>query len=622
MKADTGLKYIFYITLFLVFIIIRVNYILNTGGLYEVEYKTIAVASSSFPVGIIKNSIFKDYFMPPYYLIIHFFLYFKKSEIFLRIINLIISFSTIVVIIQIAKKLLNRKFAILLGLFISINHFFLFYTNLIAPYCLNFFVSVLVLNFLIDFLRKPSKKTLNKLGISNAIFILTDSLGIIFVLSEIIVLYFSLNKKRNFYKKAVICLIIEGFFAFLVAFLPLVVHYFTKINLLIPDNYNRIGLNLNSIYLLLNEFTSPYLSFSAEIAQSKSTLGMLYTFFLNPDISNINSFKILITLFYSSFLPLALLIYCSITSFKKSYKFKILISVAILNFAFFLICNLFEVMEVHPAYLITFYMIELFILFYGIFEIEDVFIRRVVLFCLILIQAINPGVNSYNITADKSYPSLGCFEVFKNDFIITQDDYIIMPYMSKYAKLRYRDFDFFDFDYSMLKDSKRSVMVKNIANKKIKSINKNNFQLALSEYLSEKYTNSFFAKYFADNLVEKTEDAQNIIIVVDKLNAKPVSQSSVAKVANIEKYNPHPVNINFRKANLRQNQSSMLYDALKTKAFFDILNLVSENYYLYKIFEYGKNDGDFYKISKNSYNILNAINSFDSDYVFLVFRKM
>ena len=320
MKTNAGLKYIFYIALFLIFIIYRINSIIDFGGLLEIEYKTISIASSSFPFGIIKESILKDYFMPAYYLIIHFFFVIFKSEVLIRIINMLISFATIVYVVNIGKKLLGRTFGIFLALFLSLNHFFLYYTNLIAPYCLSFLIYAVAINYLIDFLKRPNRKNLKKLNILNCVVILGDSLGVLFVVSELAAFYILFSKKSLF-KRTIVPLVSYSFGAFLIAFIALIVHYFSKTNLLILENYKSIGFNLNGLYLTINEFITPYLSFNIDSNQSKTTLGMLYSFFLNPQIKNINSLKILITLFYSSFLPMGLMIYFSAKSFIKNYKF-------------------------------------------------------------------------------------------------------------------------------------------------------------------------------------------------------------------------------------------------------------------------------------------------------------
>ena len=386
------------------------------------------------------------------------------------------------------------------------------------------------------------------------------------------------------------------------------------------DNYTSIGFNLNGLYLVLNEFLTPYLSFNIDPNQSKTTLGMMYSFFLNPKISNINSLKILITLFYSSFLPMALMIYFTIKSYLKNYKFKFLITLGLLNLAVFIVFVLLEYAELEPIYLISLYLIELFAIFYGIFVIKDNFIRRILLFCLVAIQVINPGINAFNVSVHKNFP-LGGFEAFKNEYGIGSDDFIIMPYMSEYAKIRYKQLTFFDFDNSVFRQGKRNIFVKNLTNKKMNSVNKNNLLFSYVNYLTDSGVGNFMAKYFIENCIEKAENSPNIIFVIDKLNSKPLSRQAIYKVVNVDSYNPHPSSISFKHASLKQNQSAMLYNALTSKIFYDILSLLRENYYLFKIIEYENVNGEFTKLEKPSINPTQAISSYNSDYVFFIFKR-
>ena len=619
MKSNAGLKYIFYIALFLIFIIYRINFIIDSNGLYEIEYKTISIAGTTFPFGIIKQSVIKDYFMPVYYLIIHFFVTIFKNDTLIRVLNALIAFVTAVYLMKIGKKLLNKGMGIFLGLFLSINHFFLYYTNLIAPYCLNFLVYAILINYLIDFLRRPNKKNLLMLNIMNCVLIITDSMGIFFVISELVAFYLLFSKKALF-KRIITPLALCSFGTFLAVFIILIIHYFSKINLMILDNYKSIGFNFNGLYLVINEFISPYLSFNTDPNQTKTTLGMLYSFFLNPKLSNINSLKILITLFYSSFLPIALMIYFTVKSYLKNYKFRILITIGLINLGIFLFFVLLEYAELEPIYLIYLYLIELLALFYGIFTIKDNFIRRIILFCLLAIQIVNPNLNSFNVSVYKNYP-VGGLEAYKRDFGINPDDFIIMPYMSDFAKLRYKNLKFFDFDYTVFQKSKRDMFVKNIINKRLKTINKNNALYAYENYLLSPKTDEFFIKYFMSDCIGKTMNANNIIFIVEKMNSKPISKKGIYAVANTDFYNPRPVGISFNHASLKQNQSALLYNALKSRAFYDILSLLRENYYLSKIIEYENVNGEFNKIEEEIYDPYVAISSFNSDYAILVFKK-
>ena len=73
---NNNAKYVLYIILFIVFLLVRINHIVNTQGIYEIDFKGLAIASSSFPFGIIKNTAIYDFFSPLYYLLIHFFVIF------------------------------------------------------------------------------------------------------------------------------------------------------------------------------------------------------------------------------------------------------------------------------------------------------------------------------------------------------------------------------------------------------------------------------------------------------------------------------------------------------------------------------------------------------------------
>ena len=150
MKANDGAKYIFYIILFVIFLIFRANYIYSSTGISEIEFKSLAISSLSFPFGILKETTLNDYFMPIYYYIVHFGLIINKSEIFIRILNSIIALFNIFVFVKIGQKLFKGLkgfyLGFFIGIFLSFAHFFLFYTNLIVFVLL--FIKFLTISFL------------------------------------------------------------------------------------------------------------------------------------------------------------------------------------------------------------------------------------------------------------------------------------------------------------------------------------------------------------------------------------------------------------------------------------------------------------------------------------------
>ena len=82
MKINEKSKYILYIVLFMIFALVRFSYIFSTSGITDIDFKSMAIASSQFPFGIIKNSALLDYFSPVYYFLLHFVLLISKNEIF------------------------------------------------------------------------------------------------------------------------------------------------------------------------------------------------------------------------------------------------------------------------------------------------------------------------------------------------------------------------------------------------------------------------------------------------------------------------------------------------------------------------------------------------------------
>ena len=505
-----------------------------------------------------------------------------------------------------------------LGIFLALNQFFLYYTNLIAPYCLIFLIQTLTISSLIDYFKKPSRFNFKKLNIYNCLLILCDSLGFLYVISELIVIYL-LGKRKRVYKFQSIKLFHYSFVAFLVVLPILIVQYAISARLVIPNTYNGIGLNLSGLYLMFSDYISPYLSFCAPEMQTKSTIGLLYGFMLNPDLKSINSIKILITLFYSSFLPLIVIGAFTLRAYIKNYKLRLLWLVSIINLGFILLLMLLQKIELHPIYTIQFFITNLILLGYGIFTLKDRFIKILLITCLLLIQVINPDVSSFNITIYKNYASLNPVKIFIEEFNVNNEDLLIMPHQGHFAKKYFKNLNIFDFDNSNLQRASKKSIIKNLCNKKTKTINKRNIHYLTKDYLEEARINEYLAQYFIEKTFEKGNIGRRVILVVDKLNSKPISPNSIYKCTRQKDYSPALRKIDFRYADLSQNQSKALFDALKSKTLYNFINILSTNFRLSSIVEYKKIDNEYYKVESTN-NIYKALNSFDSDYLFIIYN--
>ncbi len=621
MKQISKTDLILYTFVFLIFIIFRICFISSNIGINETEFKTIAISSLSFPFEIIKEGTLNTYFQPAYYLIIHFFQMISKNEILIRAVNAIISLGIIFTLMKTSKKLLKGNkglfLGVFIGIFLSVSNFFSYYTNLIAPYGLILLVYALTLKNIINYLQKPSRSNLKKLSISNIFCIIVDSLGILFVISELITFY-SIKKRKN----EVIKLLTHSTVTFLIISPILIIQYINWTKLLIPETYLGIGLNFNSIYLCFNEFFSPYLSFEALNLQNKSTLGMIYSYLLNQNLNEINTIKIIISLLFGSFLPTFIAIFLSFKAFKKNPVIKIILKISMLYSIFLIIAMLYEKIDVSPIYFLTFYLSILISMSYGIFSIKDDFIKYAIIFSIVGIQIINPEINSFNVTIKKNYRTIGAINAFFNNYNITSEDFIIMPYLGTYGKFYFKKLNFMDFDYEMLKGKNKKKIIKNLVSKKAKTINKNNIHFLLQNYLTEKNQNEFITKLFIENYDKKGALSNNIILIIDKTNSKPISNASIIKCANNTKYSTTLRKINYKNLNASQNQTKILYDAIKSKTLYNIADILAKNFYLKEIVQYKKIDNEYYKIDTPEKNILKVINSIDGDYVFLIFKNL
>jgi len=614
MKINNNLKYILYIILFIIFILIRINHVLLSNEIENISFKGLAISNSFWPFMVIKETALNDVFLPFYYLITGIL----RNEILIKIFNSIIAFANILVFLKIGKKLFNEKMGLFIGIFLSVNHFFLYYTNLIAPYCLIFLINTLILSALIDYFKKPTKNNFKKLNIFNCLLILCDSFGFIYVLCELAVI-FLFGKRKKIYFKQGIKLFCFSFIAFLVVLPILIVQAVVASKIVIPNTYNGVGFSFSGLYLLFSDYISPYLTFLAPEYQTKSTLGLIYSFILNPDFQNINTIKILITLFYSSILPLSVIFVFTFRAYVKNYKLRLLWLISVLNLLVMLVLMLFEKIELQPIYTINFFVTSLVLLGYGIFTLKDVYIKAILIICLLSIQIINPDVNTFNITVNKNFATINPINIFIEENNITQADLLFMPHQGYFAKLYYKKLNVLDYDDRYLQTAKKNGLIKNLSSKKLKTINKKNIHYSMKNFLEETKINEYLTRYFLDKSFDNNIMPQRVVLVVDKLNSKPITLSAIKKCANQREYSPRLKKIDFGYMDLSQNQTKILFDALKSKVLFNFVNILSGSYKSLSIVEYKKIDNEYYQV-ESSKNLFKALNSFDSDYVFFIFK--
>ena len=160
-----------------------------------------------------------------------------------------------------------------------------------------------------------------------------------------------------------------------------------------------------------------------------------------------------------------------------------------------------------------------------------------------MIQVVDPEINSFEITLDKNYAVLNPLKIFVAEDNVNKKDLILMPHMGKYAKMYFKKYSFFDFDNSELQKTTKNGVIKNLSNKKAKTINRKNIHYLMNDYLFEKGMNGYLTRYFLDNVLDDEKDIERIIVVVDKLNARLVSRNSILKVARLGRCLPYQARV-------------------------------------------------------------------------------
>ncbi|MCD8377651.1 MAG: glycosyltransferase family 39 protein, partial [Candidatus Gastranaerophilales bacterium] len=198
-KNFTENKFIFW-TIFALIILggfcLRMS-IINFPLWYD-EGCSIATAVNSFPSGI--NNCLWTYDLqhtPFYFYILHFIMrIFGDSEFVLRFSSIIVSMALLPLTYIVTEKLSSKKIGLIAMLLMAVNTFQVLYSIEIRMYPYVILLSLLSVNYLIDYDRKSDISSLIKLGIVNVLnpYFLTGS--IIFVIAQFIIYSSYLEYKK------------------------------------------------------------------------------------------------------------------------------------------------------------------------------------------------------------------------------------------------------------------------------------------------------------------------------------------------------------------------------------------------------------------------------------------
>ena len=181
-------KYLFLIMGLLIFIGLELRLVFIDLPLWYDEAQSVLIAKMSVPFGIsnyLQNIDLQH--TPLYFYILHFWInLFGESDIVLKVLSLIFSLLSIPYSYKLAKQFTDEKFALIAPLLITFNTFNIVYSTEVRMYSMILFLTILSINYLMEYLKSDSKKALLKLTIVNLLMPYTFTGAFVFVLAQII----------------------------------------------------------------------------------------------------------------------------------------------------------------------------------------------------------------------------------------------------------------------------------------------------------------------------------------------------------------------------------------------------------------------------------------------------
>lgn len=231
--------------------VLRIMGIAKDGGLWNDEYVSWAIATIPFGKGFV-HGVFQQCHMPFYYLYLKFFNLFSSNDTFLRVTSVIPGIISIPVMYLVGKEK-SKLTGYMCALFTALSSLLIYYSQEVRFYSHLFLFSVLSLYFTIRTIKKPRKRNLTGLIISNFLILFTHTIGFIYVFFDLV--FVSIKLKKLYKKFVQTTWIITSIL--LLTVLPLMIKIMLLTNS-ISQWWSK--LNFNRILQLICDYFTPVIS--------------------------------------------------------------------------------------------------------------------------------------------------------------------------------------------------------------------------------------------------------------------------------------------------------------------------------------------------------------------------
>lgn len=488
--------------IFLLTIFLRFNYDTLISGFNYDEFAIISIAKLKFPFEILKYVAIEDFHAPLYYLIAHFFTCNINCDLLLRLLNICFSVINVYVFYKIGKILINKNFGLILALLLCVNHLQIAIANFIKFYCLSFLLFSISIYYFIKFVKYNKNEV--KLGIFNALFILSFTFGFIWIFFEFLVLFF-FKKSKKMIKSLVISAI--GF----ILYLPILfIQTKTVFDSILSPHGSYPSFSLFGFYVFLNDYFSPLLNYSYNTQTVESApllLKSIKSLIQNTSFDYISfvSFVLL------SLIPVLIALFGIFSAFKNDKIIKLLSITTFSAMIFYGILIIFEITGYIPFYQFSCGLALIIISGHGLFKIKNKKLKFILISYLILAQI--SVTNCYPIEKrsekDKNY---GNIDKYVNQ--IDNKTPIIMIDAGRFAKHYYNKKNVYAIDYEQLQGVHSKKWIEAAFGKDIAKIsNAKNLKDIISPIILNNQKSKNLENYLLENLISKINKNDKLILI-------------------------------------------------------------------------------------------------------------
>lgn len=409
----------FWLVLFLMVLgmLLRLIFIDKPEGLWNDEYTSWAIASIPFGKEFFK-SIAMQCHMPFYYLYLKFFIHFLgNSDLMLRTTSVLSGVIAIPVMYFVGKEFKNEKLGILCAAFTALSSFLIYFSQEVRLYGVLFLFSALLLISTLKLLKNQTRTNIVFFAAASFFVMFTHTIGFVFVLFNLIFVFYNIAKTGESEKKAPYEVLIS------VIVLGLITAPLTA-KILFEHSFSQwwAGFSLSKIGFLFTDYFSPILTNIVSAPEN---------FFYNFSFSTV----------IFEFLPTVICVIGLINALKRGEK---------ATNGLFLVCLGFVVVQILAAILgklvfLTKYTIEIYptlivLVSFGLLSIKNKTLSKFLIFAFIFLSTF------YILTNPNSAPKLHRSEGHKlvanllKNADLKKDDIILLNYYSEEKYGKYFDF--------------------------------------------------------------------------------------------------------------------------------------------------------------------------------------